>query len=168
MPGSRPSTRRSSGRSWTPLPVRCVAGTRSRWTRVRGWLTPRPGWMTAAEPALDVPAGFIARAFLDNQRDASSTRLSEDPVARTLMGFLDGEHEFTGTHTDLYAQLIRRLPSDVEAEDLPRNAQQLSRRLKQLAPALRLAGYRIKYPRRGRGGARIILLGDGRDTSDAS
>lgn len=128
-------------------------------------------WMTAAEPALGVPDGQLAAAFLGKQRETSSGRLSEDPATRTLMGFIDREGRFHGTHFELYNELIHAKPADVELDDLPRNPQQLSVHIKRVAAELRLAGYGVKRPRRGPGGARLITLTapkDGRDARDAS
>lgn len=119
--------------------------------------------MTAAEPALGVADGTIVDAFISNQRDTSSFRLGEDPLARTLMHYLGLVQAFEGTHTELLSSLGSALPGDTEPDDLPRNPQQLSRCLKQIAPALRLAGYQVKYPRRGHRGTRTIVLRDARD-----
>jgi hypothetical protein len=135
-------------------------------------------FVTAAEPALGLPAGSFLAAHARNRSEAMQFSLDGSPVAKGIMKLLErhrsswvGPHErhngsWEGTPTQLLDQLAQHEADRVTlSRSWPANAQALSRKLTLLAPALREAGVEVDTGTTGRGNdkTRWVELRDVRD-----
>jgi hypothetical protein len=128
---------------------------------------------TALERAMGLADGSFLDALAGQRINALESSLDADPVAGVLLDFMAKKPEWDGTATELLKKLTefatdeltrrRRWPSDAGA---------LSKRLNDLAPALRGAGLEMERGSAGRGREKsrflsIFWVGDGGDGGDA-
>jgi hypothetical protein len=133
-------------------------------------------WATAAEPGLGVKSGAFMAAYSGNRADAHSLALDAEPVAATLIAFMEGQE--SGEWTGKASALLEALNSQagyVEKKHLPegwpKKPDKLSGLLKRLAPNLRYAGWDVLFPpRTGKAGRTITIrkVPQRGDTSDTA
>jgi hypothetical protein len=98
-------------------------------------------WIAACESALPWEAGEFLAAYSRNRNEATENVLGADPLAAALQKFMETRSDYTGTASDLLAQLNLIVPDYVKwGRTWPQAANGLSARLARLAPALRSAG----------------------------
>lgn len=97
-------------------------------------------WVTAAEPAMGIPAGAYVAAMSKNRGKAASLALEASPVAAALLSYLDefGSHE--GTTGALLLTLAARVDRSDRPTGWPKSTVQLSTLLRRILPALRERG----------------------------
>jgi hypothetical protein len=115
----------------------------------------------AAAPAF----GWTAEAMLDaieaNRAGAVKAVIEADPVAVAVQSLVlaCGTSEWTGTATELLAEVNDRVPEAQQRErGYPRDAARLSARLRRIAPALRRDGVDVMLPDSGGRVGRIITI----------
>lgn len=109
-------------------------------------------WVSAAEQPLELPSGYFAQAFRENQNSAVEDILSTDDLADVLSEFLDNKQgSWQGRAIDLLPLLNAhpyylgyKTPAD------------LSKRIKRLAPALVVIGIQVRFERTNK--RRLIVL----------
>lgn len=124
-------------------------------------------WIVAAEAGLGVPPGAFMRAYAGNRGDAISESIENDDVARTVLLLLDGAGPggWEGTASDLLSELRERLEAAGIADVLrrrswPGSPSALTRRLRQIIPALRHLGVVVVLPERTKGRPLQIRRGE--------
>jgi hypothetical protein len=97
-------------------------------------------WVTAAEPQLDIVPGTFIRTLALNKTDAYQATIDSNPVAVSVVAFVAEMTSWEGTPTELY-EMLKRGARDGMTNRLPfgwpANAQAMSNKLKEAAPALR-------------------------------
>ncbi len=105
-------------------------------------------FVTAAEPALGWPDGAFMDAYRENKDLASRAALDGDPITLAIRILLEKRSHWTGTATDLLAELGRCVDDETRRSfTWPRAANKLSNRLRRVAPALRAAGINVDQSR---------------------
>jgi hypothetical protein len=108
-------------------------------------------WATAAEGALNWPAGSFLRAYTGNQDEANELALEASPLVPPLRQFVEQQHtgRWEGTAGDLL-KALKLLVSEETAKgsDWPKRPHVLSGRLRRLAPNLRQVGILIDFDQR--------------------
>lgn len=96
-------------------------------------------WVIACEPALPWEQGTFMTVYSANRKQAVMAGLESDLVASTLLSFMDGRPEWTGTATELHRLLEQKVtnPQLLRTKSWPKNARWLSDSLKRAAPKLR-------------------------------
>jgi hypothetical protein len=126
----------------------------------------------AVEQALGWPAGAFLDAFGESQGSALTATLDSDPVSSVVQSYLDTSGDFSGSATELLAELSAHADEKIARQrNWPANAAQLAKRLKALAPALRKVGVEVADTHSGRGqskrrGLLVRKIGDGGDGGD--
>jgi len=101
-------------------------------------------WATAAESGLELPSGEIMQAYGENRQAASSLVLDSSPVAKALAEYLNKSGAFTGTTTELLAELVANADESLTSQKgWPKGARYLSQVLRRIAPNLRATGCEI-------------------------
>ena len=107
-------------------------------------------WVTAAEPALDLPPGAFVAAYRENRVGAVQLTLDASPLSAPVIE-LASEGGFEGGATELLARLNDLVTEEVRKQrDWPKRANVLSGRLRRLAPALRRTGVFVEFSRDSR------------------
>lgn len=101
-------------------------------------------WIAAAGPGLGINGNDLVTAFVDNQREAESNLLFDDPLVSAFIDYIatvpkPKAREWEGTATELLTGLKSQ-----DYFDSP-NARSLSTRLRRLVPSLRRLGYQIEF-----------------------
>ena len=116
-------------------------------------------WVSAAEEALPWEPGAFVEAYAGNRRDAQEIALDVDPVAVAVRDLIRTREEWTGSASQLLAELGGRVSEDAKhSKAWPSSPQSLSNRLKRLAPALRAAGIEYGEERTGHSGTRTKTI----------
>lgn len=117
-------------------------------------------WVVAAEPGLGLAPGTFLTAYAGNRQDAVHLALEGDTIAAVLPAFMDKQSDqvWIGSATKLLKELAA-LVSEAEQkhESWPKRANNLSNRLRQLAPDLRRVGIDVQFPKSHKTGRRIII-----------
>ncbi len=116
-------------------------------------------WVVACEPALPFTDGAFLHAYEAVREDMVETGIEADPVATALLYLVREEGSWTGTATELLADLDRRRDGATPPRGWPETPQAMGGRLTRAAPLLRASGIGVL---RGRGSGskrtRIIEL----------
>jgi hypothetical protein len=117
----------------------------TRWPRMADFAM----WVTAAEPALGLPAGQFLAAYEANRQTANQTALESSLVVSALQAMLEKRNgrTFEGTATALLREIS--LGQDTRVKEWPKNARALAGRLERLAPNLRQSGWTVEKGRKG-------------------
>src|SRR5262249_22105771 len=102
----------------------------------------------AAEKALNWPAGSFLDAYDDNRSAANETALEASPLVPFLRRFVEAKGAWTGTASELLAELKALAGDAAKAKDWPGNPRGMSGRLKRLAPNLRSVGIFVEWARK--------------------
>jgi hypothetical protein len=106
-------------------------------------------WLAAKEQVLEMPAGRLQRAYIDNLRDATLETIRENALAVTLLNFaarLPGGY-WAGTATQLLSAINLVAPPNTihRQAEWPQSPISLSKRLKQLSALLKSQGVDIDF-----------------------
>jgi phage/plasmid primase-like uncharacterized protein len=102
--------------------------------------------------------GDFMKAYDCNRKEATEIVLDADAVGVALLAFMDNRSSWTGTATDLRAELSALVAEDVRRDrEWPQNARSVSSRLTRLAPALRRSLIEITKHKEARG-KRVITI----------
>lgn len=116
-------------------------------------------WVTAAEEALPWEPGAFMGAYGGNRSEANERALGDDPVAVAIRRLLADLDEWSGTSTELLAELREHVDEPVtRAKAWPAAPNSLSNKLKRIAPALREAGVEYEERTEGRSKRRVKTL----------
>ena len=102
-------------------------------------------WVVAAEPALPWEPGRFLEAYAANIQAMEELALDMDRVAAIIIEMMTHVGEWSGTATDLLAE-VRGLPGqERRGTDLPQTPRGISNRLHRIAPLLRSHGLDVQY-----------------------
>ena len=122
----------------------------------------------AAAPAFGWTADAVLSAIEGNRAAAVTAVLDADPVAGALRDLVV-KGAWTGTATELLAEVNRTAPTEVQRErGWPKDAARLSARIKRVAPALRRAGIDVTHDRAGHDRRRTVTVRPLREAKTAS
>jgi hypothetical protein len=123
-------------------------------------------WIVAGEPATGYPEGMLLRALEGNQHEAMAERMDNDSVATALGDYLNRQPYF-GSVSDLFRLL--KLDDRVEHDrSFPKTAQHLSKKLKQLRPAMIKVGINIDFPPRDKDGQKVCIWKEAHGNTEAA
>lgn len=115
-------------------------------------------WATAAERGLGLAPGGFLTAYRENRQDAHGQALDACPVVEPLEHFMSGVSEWTGTATELLAELDRKSDQTKRSHPKwPKDGTRLSGQLQRIAPNLRSRGLFIKQSRESGGHRKRII-----------
>jgi hypothetical protein len=128
----------------------------TRWPRMADFAQ----WVTAAEPALQPSEGHFSRVYSANRADANTIALEDSPVVEGVLRLSESD-EWSGSASELLKQLVGSSDEAAKRQQgWPKNASQLSRALRVVAPNLRSVGVNVEFQRDGRRrSVRISKLG---------
>jgi len=114
-------------------------------------------WLMAAEPAMGWKPGTFMRSLDANRREATEVAMDSDPVATAIREMIGKSKVWTGTVTDLMAELASRNPALSSDRSFPRSAKAMSNALQRLKTPLQQSGIEIaRHLRRANG--RILTI----------
>jgi hypothetical protein len=115
--------------------------------------------VTAAEAALEWSRGTFMRVYLQDRADAAAGWVESDSVAVAVLGLMKIRDEWSGTSTELLAELNPLIDPNVrQSRTWPQTAQTLSGRVRRAAPSLRSSGIEIDFDRESYSRRRLIIL----------
>ncbi|MFI5456185.1 MAG: hypothetical protein ACHRXM_12115 [Isosphaerales bacterium] len=92
------------------------------------------------------PAGTVLSDYNDNRSDAAVTHIEESPVASFLLEWAHELNDWSGTPTELLAQLNTLVEKKVRAlRQWPKAPSSLAKELRRIAPQLRLHGISVVF-----------------------
>jgi len=102
-------------------------------------------------------AGTVLSDYNDNRCDAAVTHIEESPVASFLLEWAHELNDWSGTPTELLAQLTTLVEKKVRAlRQWPKSPSSLAKELRRIAPQLRLHGISVVFEKIH--GKRLITL----------
>ncbi len=105
----------------------------------------------AAETAMPWPAGTFLRAYADVRSAGHELAIEASSVGQTLLPWMQDRIEWSGTSTELLADLEAHVDEKVtRRQDWPKRPRDLSAALRRLAPTLRELGLEVEFARSGR------------------
>lgn len=106
----------------------------------------------ALEETLGWSDGSFLSAYHEQESAALGATLDSEPLAAGLLDFMSEKAEWTGTATELYEGITKKAGEEVTRKrSWPGDAGAMSRKLKELLPAIREAGVEIDRGSTGRG-----------------
>ena len=117
-------------------------------------------WAIAAESGLGIAPGEFLRAYRENRQDAHAQALDSCPIVEPLDRCMSDVSEWTGTATDLLAELDRKADDKARSHPKwPQDVTRLSGQLRRIAPNLRSRGLEITHSRAsGRSRSRLVTI----------
>jgi len=92
------------------------------------------------------PAGAVLSDYNDNRCDAAATHIEESPVASFLLDWAHELNDWSGTPTELLAQLDSLVEKKVRAlRQWPKSPSSLAKELRRVAPHLRLHSISVVF-----------------------
>ncbi len=110
-------------------------------------------WIVASEPAIFRKPGKFVAAYEKNRKNISFICLESDPLAAAIKNLINTDGRgWRGEANDLLIKLEDQLPEEhkeriLREKSWPKAANSLSRRLKELAPILRVVDIEINFKR---------------------
>jgi hypothetical protein len=115
-------------------------------------------WATSCETAL-WPAGTFYSAYCGNRDEAVESVIDADPVAIAVRGLMTLRTEWTGTASELLAELTKQAGERVaKSKAWPDSPRALAGQLRRAAPFLRKIGIDIGFTKKGHARTRIICI----------
>ena len=115
-------------------------------------------WATAAERGLGLAPGGFLTAYRENRQDAHGQALDACPVVEPLEHFMSGVSEWTGTATELLAELDRKSDQTKRSHPKwPKDGTRLSGQLRRIAPNLRSRGLDVRHSKESTGQRRKLV-----------
>jgi len=103
------------------------------------------------------PAGTVLSVYNDNRCEAAVTHIDESPVASFLLEWAHELNDWSGTPTELLAQLNTLVEKKVRAlRQWPKAPSTLAKELRRIAPHLRLHGISVVFEKKPQ--TRMITL----------
>ena len=99
-------------------------------------------WVVAAEEAFGWEPGKIMEIYKANRGKAESDMLEFHSIASSLMRFMSGVREFSGTYSDLMGHIILHTSP---GETLPKTSHGFAAELRRIRPALERAGFQFYF-----------------------
>jgi hypothetical protein len=126
---------------------------------------------TALEQVLGLHQGAFIAALDGQRQDALQASLDADPLGPRVVVFMSERTEWAGTATELLKLLTDCLPNDSRPRTWPSTPAAMSKRLVELAPALRSRGLGLGWSHEGRDNYKtrqivIRWVGDDGDDGD--
>lgn len=118
-------------------------------------------WATAAEPALGIKSGGIAKSYDHNRTELVMDLIETSALAQAVIKLVEMNYHNGGicdTATKIFRQLVK--PDDLDTSDFPKNPKQFGSKLSRLSPALRKVGIAVEKDRNMN--SRLITLRDER------
>jgi hypothetical protein len=113
----------------------------------------------AVEQALELPEGTFLAAYQGVRESAHETAIEASPIAQAVIDLMNDRTCFTGTASELLAELNNRVQESVrKSKYWVSDATRLSGQLTRLAPNLRGVGIDYSTDRAGKKGTRLITL----------
>jgi hypothetical protein len=105
-------------------------------------------WVTAAEGALEWPAGSFLDAYRSSQREANEVALESSPLVGPVRKLLETTDRYDGPAADLLQRLNQLAGDDcTKSKDWPKRPNVLANRLRRVAPNLRRSGIDVEFSR---------------------
>ena len=124
-------------------------------------------WVTAVEPSLPWEEGRFLKEYTMNREYLVEVGLESDEVGSTVLEFMKGRKEWTGTPTDLLKELNGIIPKGTQRRKFwPKRPNTLSNRLLQVAPVLRKKGIEIERSKSGKRNITITKVSKTTDSTD--
>lgn len=123
-------------------------------------------WIVAGEPATGLPEGTLLRSLKDCQAEAMAERMDNNPVAVALRELVQNSPHYSSV-----SELFRILKLDDSVaydRSFPKTAQHLSKKLKQLRPALQKFGINVDFPARDKEGQKVVIWMEGCGSVEAA
>jgi hypothetical protein len=115
-------------------------------------------WGTACETAL-WRTGTFWSAYCGNRDEAVNSVIEADLVGVSICAMVPVQTEWTGTATDLLAELGKKIGEEgIKCRSWPKSPNGLSKKLRHLATFLRKIGIEISYNRKNHEGTRTITI----------
>ena len=115
--------------------------------------------ITAAEPALGWSPGTFLRQYTQDRADTAAGFIESDSVAVAVLNLMKAKNKFSGTATELLAELNPSVDLEVrQARTWPQTPQTLSGRIRRAAPSLRSSGIEVDFDRESHSRRRLIIL----------
>jgi hypothetical protein len=115
-------------------------------------------WATSCEAAWWVP-GTFADAYIGNRNEVTSNLIEADSVGAAIIELMSESSEWSGTATELLAELELKISDSVRRQRAwPKAPHVLSGRLRRLATYLRKVGIDTSFTRKGAAGTRTWEL----------
>ena len=112
--------------------------------------------IAAAKPLGWTPADF-RRAYTDNRRDVDALALESSPVAEALLAFIESKGQWSGTPSELFAEL-NKVPYLAERPPgWPKTPKGLSSEVTRIEPNLKAEGVEVIRLRRKAGRREIVI-----------
>jgi putative DNA primase/helicase len=116
-------------------------------------------WVTAAEPSLPWEKGTFLNEYALNREYLVEVGLESDEVGSSVLQFMKGRKEWTGTPTDLLKKLNEVVSKGIQRRNYwPKRPNTLSNRLIQVAPVLRRKGIEVERSKSGKRNIRITKV----------
>lgn len=113
----------------------------------------------AVEKSQGWESGSFMEAYTENVEYLNDSTLEADPVATSVIEFMEDQDSWSGTATDLLAQLDVQVNDTVKrTKSWPKTPSALGSRLKRAAPVLRSQSIEYTKERTGGGGPRLTHL----------
>jgi hypothetical protein len=107
-------------------------------------------WVTAAEKGLGWKSGRFLEAYKGNREDANALTIEASIVGPEIVKLIDNHGDWTGTATDLLAELTDAAADAVKKKRTwPADATRLSGLLRRVVPALRRQGIEVEFSKSG-------------------
>jgi energy-coupling factor transporter ATP-binding protein EcfA2 len=105
------------------------------------------------------PAGTFLRAYRENVARAVDLTIEASTVATAVQAFMGGKTEWIGTASELLPLLATMVGEQLARErGWPKQANQLSNKLRRVAPPLRRVGIDIAFERQPHVGTRLVHI----------
>ena len=104
-------------------------------------------WATAAEPALGLKDGEFIEAYEGNRKQSNEAILEDSPLTKPIERLIEKQPnlEWSGSATELLEELNLLVDEQTkQSKEWPKSASPLGRKLKKIAPNLRLAGFDVE------------------------
>jgi len=124
-------------------------------------------WVTAVEPSLPWEEGRFLKEYALNREYLVEVGLESDEVGSTILQFMKGRNEWTGTPTDLLRDLNGIVPKGIQRRKFwPKRPNTLSNRLIHVAPVLRKKGIEVERSKSGKRNITITKVSKTTDSTD--
>lgn len=116
-------------------------------------------WVQAAEPALPWNSGDFMHVYNKNRENIIRDAVESNIVATTIMTWMDGHSEWTGTANGLLNELDDKVNDKTRnGKAWPKDARQMGRQLRVISSFMRRVGIEIEFlPRTKKAGRQIQI-----------
>ena len=134
-------------------------GVTQAWLREQAETGMVPHLKAGTEPVLGLASGQFLAAYENNRAAGNEAAIDASPVGKSIVGFIREKGNWSGTATQLLAELESRAEQKTKGlKAWPSSARALGGSVKRLAPNLREAGFGVEFDRSGKQRTRTIEL----------